>query len=122
MSRREGVVILMFILEALCRRVYRVSHLLISLSPSQPLAAIDSYNNESSFQFFSLFCVCPGKFCFATMSSTALSDTLFLYVVFGQGANGTLFLVLLDVTVNLGFPAKFGSWNFREMEAKWITK
>jgi hypothetical protein len=34
------------------------------------------------------------------MSLTALSHTLFLYVVFGQGANGTLFLALL---LNLGF-------------------
>jgi hypothetical protein len=37
----------------------------------------------TSFQFSSLFCVGPGKYCYAKMSSSALSCKVFLYNIFG---------------------------------------
>jgi hypothetical protein len=75
---REAVVIFLFGLEALFTRASRTQSS-VDLSLQQTLAAIGSYNDQTSFYFSSHFCVAQGQYCFVQMPSSAFSCTVFLY-------------------------------------------
>jgi hypothetical protein len=91
-SREAVVIFFSGVLRPCLQEFPGPNHLLISLSLSQSLAAIGSINDQTNFQFSSLFCCGPWeKYGLVKMSSSAFPRMVLVCNVFAQPLSQRLF-------------------------------